>query len=189
MNNISSFIDFNFNTICEIGVFMPDSIQCKDIINPLTSVIFIEPNPICAKELKKIYNSSNIQVINKAITDTNSDVKLYMRGNQDPSAFIETVPFSPLLTENFKKDQNYIICEGITFDKVDPKNIDILCLDMEGAEWFALKHMTSRPKLISVEMQGANYINPFKSEIEQWMNNNNYQIIHHGMNDTYYKLI
>jgi FkbM family methyltransferase len=190
MSDIKNFINFDYKVICEIGVFMPDSVQCKDLIDDKIETIFVEANPVCVTELSKLYKTPNIKIFNKAIGDSEGPVKLYTRGNQDPSAFIETVPFSPLLVnENFVPDENYIMCESIRFDTIDPGDIDILCLDIEGAEWYALKHMISRPKLIAIEMYGGNYINPFKLEIEGWMKENQYKPIHHGLNDIYYSLI
>jgi FkbM family methyltransferase len=188
MENIKDFIDFQPETICEIGVFMPNSVQCKDLINDAKRVLLVEANPSCVTELKKIYTKSNTEIINKAIADSNGYIKLYKRNNEDASAFIESVPFSPLIiNDNFEPNENYITCESITFDKIDPNNIDILFLDIEGAEWFALKHMKSRPKIITVEMYGGGYVNPYSKEIKNWMDLNHYEPVCYGHNDLIFK--
>lgn len=53
----------------------------------------------------------------------------------------------------------------------------MLLLDMEGSEYFALKHLISRPNLIVIEMQDAakKYKNPYFDEILNWFTENKYQ--------------
>lgn len=68
-----------------------------------------------------------------------------------------------------------ICCARISeFDKGD---IDLLLLDMEGADWFALKHLISRPQTIIIETQCSIYHNPFLNEIQEWMQINKYRQI------------
>jgi len=37
-----------------------------------------------------------------------------------------------------------------------------------------LKHLVSRPKVISIETHGKYYLNPFLTEITQWMEREGY---------------
>src|SRR5262249_53222350 len=64
--------------------------------------------------------------------------------------------------------------EGITFDMIDSGDIDILLVDVEGAEYFVIKHLRSRPKIIVLETHYGNYRNPYMSEIDHWMATNDY---------------
>ena len=66
-------------------------------------------------------------------------------------------------------------------------DIDILCVDTEGAEWFVLKNLISRPKIITLETHGIRYTNPYLSEIMQWMKDNNYLPIGRDSSDTIFK--
>ena len=52
-----------------------------------------------------------------------------------------------------------------------------MLLDMEGSEWFVLKHLISRPKIVIIEMQNSDetYKNPFFNEILNWFKENNYE--------------
>lgn len=61
-----------------------------------------------------------------------------------------------------------------TIAPYDNGQIDILAVDTEGCEYYALEHLISRPKLICLETHGQQYINPMINEIGAWMNANGY---------------
>lgn len=175
------FIQANAKKVCEIGVFLPEYCKSKYFINNGIKTILIEANPLCIKDIKEEFGSKdNVEIHNKAIFDRVGEISIYNRGkNPDASAFISELPVSPSITnDDYKKNENdKLKCEATTFDLIDPGDIDILFLDIEGAEWYAIKTMKSRPKIISVELSGINYVNPFKSEIEAWMLENNYTLL------------
>ena len=62
----------------------------------------------------------------------------------------------------------------------------MISIDTEGSEWFVLKYMISRPKVISIETHGAAYLNPYLREISQWMEQNDYQPWYRDKSDTVY---
>ena len=175
------FIQADPKKVCEIGVFVPEYCKSKYFINKGIKTILIEANPLCIKYIKEEFGSKqNVEIHNKAIFDRVGEISIYNRGKSpDASAFISEFSVSPsLINDNYKKNENdKLKCEAVTFDLLDPGDIDILFLDIEGAEWYAIKNMKSRPKIISVELSGMNYINPFKNKIENWMLENNYILL------------
>ena len=78
--------------------------------------------------------------------------------------------------------------ECITFDKIDSDKIDLISIDIEGGEWFVIKHMISRPAVVSVETHGDAYKNPFFPEIINWMKNNQYKVYYKTKTDTVFVL-
>jgi hypothetical protein len=62
--------------------------------------------------------------------------------------------------------------EGITLDSIDPADIDILLVHVEGAEYYVIKHLLSRPKIIVLETHYRNFVNPYMREIDHWMAGN-----------------
>lgn len=60
---------------------------------------------------------------------------------------------------------------------VDKGQFDLVLLDMECAEWHAIKHMLSRPKLLVVELYKRNqaYRHPHDAEIRHWCKQNGYR--------------
>ncbi len=72
------------------------------------------------------------------------------------------------------------------FDKIDDGSIDLLSVDIEGAEWYVIEYMVSRPDIISLETHGAIYINPNINEIEEWLADNNYRIWYMDESDSVY---
>jgi FkbM family methyltransferase len=175
------FIQSSPKKACEIGVFLPEYCKSKYFINQGVSTILIEANPLCIKNIEKEFGGKpNVKIHNKAIFDRTGEICLYNRGQKpDASAFISELSSSPsLVNDNYKKNENdKLKCEAVTFDLLDPGDIDILFLDIEGAEWYAIKNMKSRPKIISVELSGINYTNPFKNKIESWMIDNKYILL------------
>jgi len=125
-------------------------------------------------------NRPNVKVHNVAIYDYNGEVE-----------FIENSQISAIRGINSPQVQfgtpggNQVIRPCAKLNEYDKGDIDLLLLDMEGSEWFALKHLVSRPKKIIVETQLTTvYRNPFLTEIEEWMKHNNYQKFSHIMADT-----
>jgi Methyltransferase FkbM domain len=70
------------------------------------------------------------------------------------------------------------------FSEIDDGTIDLISIDIEGSEWYVIKHMVSRPNVISIETHGKYYTNPFIKEIESWMNQENYTIWYKDLSDT-----
>ncbi|MCP4540273.1 MAG: FkbM family methyltransferase [Chloroflexi bacterium] len=65
----------------------------------------------------------------------------------------------------------------VRLDHFDTGDIDLALLDMEGAEWFAVKHLVSRPKAIIIEMlweDNETYRHPHHDELMQWFSDNGY---------------
>ncbi len=70
------------------------------------------------------------------------------------------------------------------FSSIDDGSIDLLSIDIEGGEWYVIKHLQSRPAIISVETHAKHYVNPFLKEILAWMSQEGYQIWYKDKSDT-----
>lgn len=111
----------------------------------------------------------NVELHNIAIYDYNGQCNFVE--NYELS-FIKGLNSPHVQFGNKDNVEKSIYCSRISeFDRGD---IDLLLLDMEGAEWFALKHLVSRPRKIVVETQIPAYCNPFLKEIQEWMKINKY---------------
>jgi FkbM family methyltransferase len=163
--------------LCEVGCG-PLSMCYGKLVwgNPNLHVILFEPHPKFYADLKQEANGlSNVEVHNVAIGDENGVLKFVEDG---PSSSLNGVD-SPLVQHRgdlYKKD-NVIDVQVRKISEFDFGQIDILRVDTEGAEWFCLKHLKSRPKEIVVEIYNdlATYINPYLFEIEAWAKQNNYK--------------
>lgn len=92
-----------------------------------------------------------------------------------------------MMNDKYVSDETKkIIVESKTFDKIDDGTIDLISIDIEGGEWYVLKHMKSRPSVISIETHWKNYTNPFMKEISEWMKNNDYLTWYIDKSDTVY---
>jgi len=76
----------------------------------------------------------------------------------------------------------------VVFDEIDNSSIDLLSIDTEGAEWYVIKNLKSRPKIVSIETHGKFYTNPYIENISKWMTDNNYKVWYKTKSDTVYYL-
>ena len=86
------------------------------------------------------------------------------------------------------KQTDKFTAEARLFSEIDDGTIDLLSVDTEGSEWFVIKHMTSRPAVISIETHGGMYVNPYLDKLQQWMDDNNYVLWYKDKSDSVFVL-
>jgi len=148
--------------------------------------ILVEPNPSCIDSINTFFaNRNNVFLHPVAVYDYPKRIKLFCKG---ASTFVGDLDNSPALTnDNYKQDEkDALYVDAVCFDSIDPGNIDLLCLDIEGSEWFVIKHMKSRPAVLSIETHGKYYVNPYIQEIKNWAKENSYVIWFKDKSDTVY---
>ncbi len=170
----------------EIGVFSPEvSVIYFYIINGIKSLL-VEPDGQAAQLIiDHFLNRPNVTFYPIAISDHNGKIKLAKHG---ASTFISTLKSSPaIVNDNYElahEDEFVVQCK--TFDQIDEGTIDLISIDIEGAEWYVLKNMRSRPHVISIETHGGCYLNPYLKEIKSWMKDNHYAIFYKDKSDSVY---
>ncbi|AZQ63514.1 FkbM family methyltransferase [Flammeovirga pectinis] len=172
--------------ICEVGVYYPETSNILDFINNGIKTILVEPSADSLKRIDEYFSDkSNIIIHKVAVADKNGSLKL---AKANASTFITDLPKSPALINDLYtiKESDTFTVPCVTFDKIDSGDIDLLSIDIEGAEWYVLKNLKSLPKIISVETHGKFYTNPFIKEINQWIEKNNYKIWYKNNSDTVY---
>ena len=180
-----------YNVFCEVGVHFWKDCRLVNQINDNKKVILVEPLLRCVEDIYiNIKNKKSAILHPVAVTEKIGSTVIFDEG---PSAFINEVRGKAPCHQNKYYDvpnsrqisQNEIQrVPTVSFDVLDPGNIDMLLIDTEGAEFFVLKNLISRPKIISVETHYANYKNPFYDQIIEWMNFNNYEIWYKTESDT-----
>ena len=145
----------------------------------------VEPQAACVESLKHAYeDKGNVELhavaVGYKLGQTYLYVPEYDEENPDAgaSAYIDRdgSPHQTRTGDNVEDGHSERV-EVITFDMIDDGTIDALHIDTEGHEWAVIKHMISRPKVISIEMYGPQgYVNPHKQEIEDWLKDNQYKL-------------
>jgi FkbM family methyltransferase len=156
--------------VYEIGVGPVELCRSKEHWGKAECVLF-EPASFYYKEIvQQASEHPNVQVHNIAIYDYDGYCE-FIENSQ--MSFIKGLN-SPQVQFGIH-DGLHRICPCAKISKFDKGNIDLLLLDMEGAEWFVLKYLISRPDKIIVETELASrYKNPFLEEIQTWMQINGY---------------
>ena len=167
----------------EVGVYLPETSNVIDFIEKGVRTTLVEADPDVNKKILEVFKGKNIKLYPFAVWDYDGTLTL---SRAEASTFATDLLSSPAI-----KNDNYVGREEdtfevpcITFSKADDGTIDLLSIDIEGSEWFVLKHMVSRPKVLSIETHGKYYTNPFIKEIRAWIEANDYAIWFKDGSDT-----
>lgn len=171
--------------VCEVGVYLPETSNIIDFINDGVRATLVEADPVTVEKIKSFFKGKNITVHPYAVWDRNGTIKL---SKANASTFVTELTSSPAL-----ENDNYQVKEEDTFEvpcrifsDLDDGTIDLLSVDIEGSEWYVIKHLKSRPRILSIETHGKYYTNPFIKEITSWTEANNYSIWYKDGSDTVY---
>lgn len=174
------------SNICEIGVYLPEESNVIGFINENITTTLIEADPNYVDKINKYFsNRKNVSVIEAAVYDYSGKIELSRR---ESSTFISQLESSPaLINDNYKiNESDKFTARSIMFSEIDKGIFDLVSIDIEGAEWFVIKHMISRPNIISIETHGKYYTNPNIDKITTWMTENNYIKWYKDESDTVY---
>lgn len=174
--------------VAEIGVWHPNTSNVYRYIQDGIKTTLIEPDPESIKLIKSEFNNkSNVSLHEVALCDFNGQVDLYKRQS---STFVSLLPSSPAMVNDnadLQKTDKFT-AEAILFSGIDDGTIDLISIDTEGSEWFVIKNMISRPAVISIETHGGIYINPYLSELLNWMHDHNYTLWYKDKSDSVFVL-
>lgn len=160
--------------ICEVGVYYPEESNVMDFIKGGISTTLIEADPEYASKIRSFFAGyPNVKIIETAIFDFNGTIELCKR---EASTFVSVLDKSPaIVNDNCQKEQtSTIVVKCVTFNEIDKGDFDLISIDIEGAEWYVIKHMVSRPNILSIETHGKYYTNPNIKQILHWAKINNY---------------
>lgn len=172
------------NHICEVGVYTPGYSNIIDFIKSGIRTTLIEADPATVKKLAEYFKDyPAVKIYPVAIWDYNGTINLH---KAQASTFVSKLHSSPALANDdyLVSDENTFEAECRVFSAIDDGTIDLLSVDIEGSEWYVLKHMNSRPKIISIETHGRYYINPFINNIKNWTLKHGYQVWYKNVSDT-----
>jgi len=163
---------------------MPAASNVLGWIHDGVRATLVEAHPKYVRQLEEYFlDRPNVTIISKAVCDKAGKVKLY---NRNASSFVGLEGSSPAMVNDRYQpsDADAISVEAVTFDAIDDGTIDLLSVDIEGGEWFVIKHMISRPAVVSVETHGKRYLNSHLKEILGFFNDAGYDIWFRDKSDT-----
>jgi len=156
--------------VCEVGVWLPEMSNILDfIVKDKLRTTLVEPDPKSIAAIQTYFRDyPNVQLLPYAAFDHDGTLELVQR---NASTFVSTLPHSPaLVNDNYQiRQEDKFTVECRLFSKLDDATIDLLSVDTEGSEWYVINYLKSRPMVISVEMHGKSYLNPYYTEIADWM--------------------
>ena len=175
-----------FEHVAEVGVYLPETSNIGAFAKEGIRSTFVEPDPSSIEMIKKYFEGMhNVNIHPVAVFDKSGSVELVQR---KASTYLKILDSSPAIIndEYTLDDKDTFTVDAVTFNEIDDGSIDLLSIDIEGGEWFVIKHMVSRPLILSIETHGAIYTNPYIDEIKKWMSENGYIIWYVDSSDTVY---
>lgn len=172
--------------VCEVGVYVPATSNILDFIRDGVRATLVEADPDVAQQIETTFaQMPNVTLHSVAVWDTPGTLKLSKAAS---STFATELPTSPAL-----ENDQYRISSATTFEvpcvqfsTLDDGSIDLLSIDIEGGEWYVLKHLRSRPQVLSLETHGKYYTNPFLPQITEWLHANGYELWYKDGSDSVY---
>ncbi len=165
--------NLTYRHVCEVGVYLPETSNVIDFIKDGIRATLVEADPETVEKIRAYFKGYNIQLHPCAVWERNGTIKL---SKAQASTFVSELKSSPAIENDryeIKESETFeVSCKA--FSEIDTGDIDLLSIDIEGSEWFVIKHLISRPKTISVETHGKYYTNPYIHEIKKWMQDNDY---------------
>ena len=175
-----------FKHVAEVGVYLPENSNIAAFAREGIKSTFVEPNPSPIEIIRQYFKDmDNVHIHPVAIFDKSGSVELVQR---KASTYLKVLYASPAIVndECITDENDTFTVDAVTFNEIDDGSIDLLSIDIEGGEWFVIKHMISRPLVLSIETHGAMYTNPYLKEIKKWMFENKYIIWYMDSSDTVY---
>ncbi len=170
--------------VVEVGC--AGTMSLHELVPQASRVQIIEPLESHICKIRDVYKDFyHVEIHQCAIWKESGPLKMYSLGE---TSFAEGIQSPVIANYGYQPTvEHEIWVEGKTFDQFDDGTIDYLDIDTEGAEWYVLQKLVSRPKTIIIETFWKGYRNPFMAEIEQWMGENRYaEVVRVGAN-TFYK--
>lgn len=174
-----------FQHVCEVGVYHPETSHVAGFIHDGVRTTLVEASPDAVNKLQQAFAVPHVRIHPVAVWDASGTLTL---AHAASSTFATALATSPAL-----QNDRYRLHGARTFDvpcvpfsALDDGTIELLCVDIEGAEWYVLKHLRSRPKVLAIETHGKYYTNPFLHQIRQWLHDHGYVLWYKDRSDSVY---
>lgn len=171
--------------LCEVGVNEPHLSQLKPWLDSgdYDHALLVEPHPVAGANCERAYGAlRGVKVLRCAVGFAAGSAEFIDHGQ---SSFVASLPTSPARVNREREDGPRFHARCVTFDQIDPGNLDLLCVDTEGSEWAVIDALQSEPSVVKLETHfvGSGYVNPYLHEILGKMLLYGYRIVHIGADD------
>lgn len=179
-------ICFHPRKILQVGAANSGDLEYMKFIEQGATAILIEPHPKFYAELVgKWGNIPNITIFNVGVADKVGKFKFIEAW---ASTCLAEYAKIPKLAKDLPDLNNTFECNCQLISGFDEGDIDLLYIDANGADFYSLKHLVSKPIMISIETHNIhnNYENHMIKHIDAWGILNNYTIMAFNESDTVY---
>jgi hypothetical protein len=180
----------NPKNIWEIGVGNPDICRARPYLNGPIQLKLFEVNPKTYNDLVSAYGHyPNIRISNFGLYDKNGTIEFLEDGDSTCSSEVAAPTFvlgTPKMGSEWVAAKPRVQMQVRDMAEVDPGDIDVALIDTEGCEWKIISRMVSRPRFMSIESHNEWYRTPNYEKLLDWLQENNYKLIHTDVTDSWY---
>lgn len=155
--------------------------------NPTVRLLLVEPDPSNCVLLREAWGDRpHVRIEETAIGLETGEIRLWRHG-KDPNCCTDAWTGHPNIRRRHREWRAATVPVQ-PFSEIDPGDLDAMMLDVEGCEIDVLCTMTSRPKLIVVEVRSGtkHWEHPCGVEVATWMHGNGYVLRgSHEVDDIY----
>lgn len=182
-----TYLDFEPTCILEAGVGPMDECRTTEYWDQGVECWLFEPLPrFYAPLAQATQDMDNVHLFKVALWDFDGTVKFH---NFAQGSYVQGVPPRNNKRRN-RRSGKLTKVPAATLSRYDTGRFDLALIDVEASEWMVLKHMVSRPRLISLEMwkpSSPAYCHQHYDEIMTWMLDNGYKQVGTVHRDSYFK--
>jgi len=170
----------------EVGVLSFQVSSVREFIETGIPCDLYEAVPeFCDSIEKDIARFPNTRLLRGAVSNYNGTMVLCMAGPSTFSAILESTP--AINHDGFRKDGEGVKkleVECRDFADLDPGDYNLVTMDIEGGEFPVLSRMRSRPRVLAIETQSRDYVNPQLGAITDWLVREGYKVWFRNDTDT-----
>jgi FkbM family methyltransferase len=170
----------------EVGVLSVQVSSLREFIEAGIPCDLYEAVPdFCDSIERDIAQSPNVRLVRGAVSDYNGTMVLCIAGPSTFSASLESTP--AINHDGFRRDGEGVKkleVECRDFADLDPGDYDLVTMDIEGGEFPVLSRMRSRPRVLAIETQSRDYVNPQLGAITDWLVRESYKVWFRDDTDT-----
>ena len=141
----------NVNSVAEVAACVPKECWVAPYCRfAHVRVLLVEPLPENAQMLRAAFGRhANVRIEEVAIQAQEGPVQMWRRLGVSANGVTDVAKNWDLTRPEWQS----VMVRGVPFSTIDPGDINAMLVDVEGCEHIVLQTMTSRPKMIFVEVR------------------------------------
>ncbi len=156
--------------VCQVGVYLPERCAVADFIRAGIRCTLVEAEPLMVARLRQLFPHKNVALQEVIPGDEARTVSRPVQHFQK-DVFLPDNP--SLSNDGLRVMEEFVELRMEPFSAIDAGDIEWLHLESLTTQWTVLKHLCSRPLLISLTTD-RRHPQPHQQEVLEWFRAHDY---------------